>query len=504
MGNSTWVDGMELADEELSERTSGRRGIRAALRRNLKLWPPPLHPILFAAYPVLFLYAQNLNDVTTREVVNPLEQALAWGILATLCFGLVFLLDFRRGALVASFTILFWYTYGHVVNLLAGQHLSQNEFIGGWIVVGAVVVLVALLASSRVIGAITSLANVVAIVLVAIVVAQLIPALTAKPAAAAGPRQSGAVVPGDRDVYWFIFDRYGSQTSLDYFAGTHNPLQDFLRSRGFYVADGAHANYSRTTTSITGTMGMNYFTDIAAAQGPASTNLQPLYAVIQHSPVAEFLLSRGYRFINNGSWFGPTQIIGDADENTYTTNPDAETDFSAILDQTTFNPVLATLLPHSSPDHLQDRPDPHQLGAAAAARAGAHARRTLAQVRLQPHPAAAPALRLQRGRLLSHARGAEGPHRGGLDEHPADLHQRLHPPGGRSPAGGARRAEADHHHPGRRGSLHLPLHGGQGRLRLDQRDARGAREQVRHPRCHVPAGHARAGLTRSPTRRSPR
>ncbi len=349
MSDTTWVNGAGTADEELSERTSGRRGIRAALRRNLKLWPPPLHPILFAAYPVLFLYAQNLNDVTTREVVNPLEQALAWGIIATLCFGLVFLLDFRRGALLASFTILFWYTYGHVVNLLAGEHLSQNEFIGGWLILGALVVLVALLASSRVIGAITSLANVVAIVLVAIVVAQLIPALTARPAAAAGPRQSGAVVPGDRDVYWFIFDRYGSQTSLDYFAGTHNPLQDFLRSRGFYVADGAHANYSRTTTSITGTMGMNYFSDIAAAQGPASTNLQPLYAVIQHSPVAEFLLSRGYRFINNGSWFGPTQIIGDADENTYTTNPDAETDFSAILDQTTFNPVLSTLLPHSSP-----------------------------------------------------------------------------------------------------------------------------------------------------------
>jgi len=212
-----------------------------------------------------------------------------------------------------------------------------------------VVVLVALLAKSRVIGTLTAIINVVAIVLVAMTVVQLIPALSAKPAAAAGPRQAGAVVPGDRDVYWFIFDRYGSQTSLNYFAGTHNDIQDFLRSRGFYVADQSHANYSRTTTSITGTIGMNYLSDIAAQQGPASTNLQPLYAVIQHSPVAEFLEGRGYRFINNGSWFGPTQVIGDANENTYTTNPDAETDFTAILDQTTFNPVLATLLPHSSP-----------------------------------------------------------------------------------------------------------------------------------------------------------
>jgi hypothetical protein len=346
VNDTTVIDGTTPRETEIPSRNAGRRG---HLRQRLKLWPPPLHPILFAAYPVLFLYAQNLNDVTTREVVNPLQQALAWGIVATLCFGLVFLLDFRRGALVASFAIIFWYTYGHVANLLLGQHPSTNELLFGWLVVGIVVVVAAVFASSRVIGGITSLANVIAIVLVVITGIQLIPSLATKPAAASGPHAGGVLVPGDRDVYWFIFDRYGSQTSLDYFAGTNNPLQDFLRSRGFYVADLAHANYSRTTTSITGTIGMNYFTDIAAQQGPDSTNLQPLYAVIQHSPVAEFLESRGYKFINNGSWFGPTQVIGDADENTYTTDPNADTDFSVILDQTTFSPVLANLLPHSTP-----------------------------------------------------------------------------------------------------------------------------------------------------------
>ena len=468
--------------------------MRGALRRNLKLWPPPLHPLLFAAYPVLFLYAQNLNDVTTREVVNPFEQALAWGIIATLAFGLVFLLDFRRGALVASFAILFWYGYGHVVNLLAGQHLKTNEFLLGWVLVGAAVVLIALLAKSRVIGTITSIVNVVAIVLVAMTVVQLIPALTAKPAAAAGPRQAGAVVPGDRDVYWFIFDRYGSQTSLNYFAGTHNDLQDFLRSRGFYVADGSHANYSRTTTSITGTIGMNYFSDIAAAQGPASTNLQPLYAVIQHSPVAEFLESRGYRFINNGSWFGPTQIIGDANENTYTTNPDAETDFTAILDQTTFNPVLASLLPHSSP--IISKTDQIHINAALLQQ------RVLARMPDEPSP------KFVFSHILlphppyvfnvdgSYPTPAEQKSRteADVDEHPADLHQQLHQVRGGPPAGGPRRPEADHHRPGRRGSLHLPLQPRQGRLRLDARDARGAGVEVRHPQRHVPAGHACAGL----------
>jgi hypothetical protein len=335
--------------------SKAQTGLRGAIRRHLKLWPPPLHPVLFAAYPVLFLYAQNLNDVTSREVVAPLQQAIAWGVLAALCFGLIFLLDFRRGALVASFAILFWYTYGHLANLVAGHELTAQELLKmtpqlviGWAVVGVIVVVVALFSRDRIIGAITALINVVAIVLVVITAVQLVPALSAKPVAAAAP-EHGTVVPGDRDIYYFIFDRYGSETSLNYFAGVDNDLPAWLQSRGFYVAPQAHANYSRTTTSVTGTLGMDYFTDIAEQQGPDSTNLNPLYAVMQHNPAGAFLEGRGYKYINNGSWFGPTQYIGEADENTYTTDASADSDFTAILDQTTFSPVLANLLPHNTP-----------------------------------------------------------------------------------------------------------------------------------------------------------
>ena len=42
-------------------------------------WPQfPLHPFLFAAYPVLFLYAQNAQgQVSPRELILPLVVSLA-------------------------------------------------------------------------------------------------------------------------------------------------------------------------------------------------------------------------------------------------------------------------------------------------------------------------------------------------------------------------------------------------------------------------------------------
>ena len=45
--------------------------------------PLPVHTLLFAAYPILFLYAQNTSEVVVRDVVPPLGRAVLaaapWG-----------------------------------------------------------------------------------------------------------------------------------------------------------------------------------------------------------------------------------------------------------------------------------------------------------------------------------------------------------------------------------------------------------------------------------------
>ena len=51
----------------------------------------PFHPLLFAVYPVLFLYARNLDSVFLGEVLRPLAVS---GGFAALCVGL-FRLIFR-------------------------------------------------------------------------------------------------------------------------------------------------------------------------------------------------------------------------------------------------------------------------------------------------------------------------------------------------------------------------------------------------------------------------
>src|SRR5664279_1937792 len=65
-------------------------------------WKPfPFHPLLLAAYPVLFLLSENLSEVAFGETFQPILRAMAVAGTIAIVVGLV-LRDIRRGALVAS------------------------------------------------------------------------------------------------------------------------------------------------------------------------------------------------------------------------------------------------------------------------------------------------------------------------------------------------------------------------------------------------------------------
>ena len=302
--------------------------------------PLPLHPLMFAAYPVVFLFAQNLTEVTVGEVVPPLGRALLAAGAVALPAGLV-LRDLRRGALIAAALVIAWFGFGHVADLLAPTKVSQNLQLAGWAAFILVVAIAALFLNGRWVGRLTSALNVVAVVLVAIALVQIVPYEMSRPAGAAAPVATVAAPTGARDIYYFIFDDYGSDRALDTFAGIQNDLPAWLTSQGFYVAADSHANYIRTTLSLAATLDMQSLDSVAARMGRSSGDLGPVDQMIQNNAAGRFLEARGYRYIHMGSWFGPTQSVQIATENLHL---DTTTDFEAMLDETTFDPTLNQLL----------------------------------------------------------------------------------------------------------------------------------------------------------------
>jgi hypothetical protein len=323
-------------------------------------WKPfPFHPLLLAAYPVLFLLSENLSEVAFGETFQPILRAMAVAGTIAIVVGLV-LRDIRRGALVASAMVVVWFTYGHIQDLVSPMGVSRDVQLTLSLVFVIVVAVGAVVLRPTGIARLTTAVNVVALVLVAITLIGIVPyefsrsttAASPSPASDAGPRPSPG--PGSRDIYFLVFDRYGSVASLDDLANAHNDLPTWLGSRGFTTADDARANYGRTTMSLAATLDMTYLDDVAARMGPASNDPGPVNEMLQDHKVGRFLQSHGYRYIHIGNWFAPTKTNRIADENPVLT---AQTDFGALLDQTTMGPTVNDMLGIKAPPahHLLHR-----------------------------------------------------------------------------------------------------------------------------------------------------
>ena len=206
----------------------------------IPLRPFPFHPLLLAAYPVLFLFSENLAEVALGETFQPILRAMAVAAAIAIVAGLL-LRDIRRGALIASAVVVVWFTYGHIADLLAPMGVSRDV----QLVLSAVFVLVfvvgAIFLRPGRIARLTTAVNVVALVLVAMTLINIVPYEMSRSTSAAAPsRASGrprpTAAPGARDIYFLVFDRYGSNDSLDDLADAHNDLPAWLESRGFTVA----------------------------------------------------------------------------------------------------------------------------------------------------------------------------------------------------------------------------------------------------------------------------
>ncbi|MFN8624224.1 MAG: hypothetical protein U0869_26070 [Chloroflexota bacterium] len=300
----------------------------------------PIHPLLFAAYAVLFLFAQNVAEVGLHDAVPPLGRSVIGAGLALAICGLLYR-DLRRGALVATALVAAFFGYGHVAKLL-GEDPSREVMLAGWGILILVVVLLAWKLPAKRIASITIALDVIAAALVVFSLVQIVPTEMDAIAAASAPLPDRpAPHPGDPDIYFIIFDRYGNEDSLKLLSGVDNDLPAYLESKGFQVAHDARANYGRTALSIASTFHLDYLDDLIAKVGAQSTDMAPLNEMLQDHEVGRTLRERGYKLYQLGSWFTPTSTSRIADE---VIQPGRETDFEVLLRDTTMLPVVDDLV----------------------------------------------------------------------------------------------------------------------------------------------------------------
>jgi hypothetical protein len=314
---------------------------------------------LFAAYAVLFLYAENVDITGFHEAWPALVLAIA-GAAAALVLTSLAMRDVGAGAVLATvLVLLFFFATAPIKGLVANLHpppALEGVITGGSLGLEFLLVsLVAVLGTVQLIRrardrlpAINSALTVAAVVLLIFPLTTLITlGANAKVLYTGGPSGLLAQRKPNRDVYYIILDRYGTNAALKFaFDVPSNDLPGWLEQQGFFVGAEARANYDRTGLSVPATLSLNYIDGIVEALGPTSTDYESVFEMTQDHKVGRFLKEQGYEYIHLGNWFGPLSHIRIADQNL---RPGGLSEFEATLYDETALPAVGAVATLQAP-----------------------------------------------------------------------------------------------------------------------------------------------------------
>lgn len=151
------------------------------------------------------------------------------------------------------------------------------------------------------------------------------------------------------DIYYIIPDAYvGEDILRDIFSHENKPFLDWLRSKGFYIADRATSNYPMTFLSLASSLNIVYLDDVIKEAGQMGTSRNLIAHVTANNWVGRHLRSKGYRY---------TQVMTMANATSTSAITDMEfayvpywrrNQFNNVFMQTT---VLRSLVPSVSGSH---------------------------------------------------------------------------------------------------------------------------------------------------------
>jgi hypothetical protein len=267
---------------------------------------PLVHPILFAAYPLLALFALNQTEVQLGVLWTPLALCVVAGAVLYAVFWLIFKDGPKAGALASLVCLTFFY-HGIFLEKASGWGLSDGLFLALWLaifVVGAVL----LVRTSRGLESLTLVLVAGALVLIVAPIVKIAvwhannPAVSLSdprlwPTQLANPTlASGAPRP---DVYVITPDDYARMDVLKQrFGYDPAPFVRQLEQRGFVLSNQNRSPYSDSELNMAAELNMDYITGVPKILGTDTKDSRPPRRMIEDNRASRLLETLGYRYIH--------------------------------------------------------------------------------------------------------------------------------------------------------------------------------------------------------------
>jgi hypothetical protein len=336
------------------------------------------HPILFAIFPVLFLYSHNASELYPIYLVIP--TLLSVGITGSIWIILNrIVLNRSKAAFLTSTLVLIFYSLPPIMTEISIQIRNMAAKFGYLTVVqltilkdkilwsGLVLFVLVVIFSTRYIfskridhtlptkilnriSLLLVLVNIVIIFTILFTVADDIKNYTS---INSEKLQSEPVVDKP-DIYYIILDRYAGESNLKVNFGFDNSdFIGFLKTNNFNVNPRSKTNYPYTHFSLASSLNMQHVNKTGDAAGYDSRNLQVIFKMIRNNKVQGFLRSHGYTYIHMASNWQATRYNHNADI-TYNYGMPFDDFFYKYVELTPFYPIIdALFFRHKSADNIE-------------------------------------------------------------------------------------------------------------------------------------------------------
>ncbi len=323
-----------------------------------------VHPVLFALYPVLFLYSSNFGQTSFLVALWPMllfpaVSMLLWFILMALrC-------TVEKAALLTSVVVILFCGFGHAHALLYQPLLGYERDLAGvssplllvktvlFIAISVVWLGLILAAAWMVRGkpawleGVTRFLNVASL---ALLVLSLITLLYNRGSGQLGrdvevssaePMAQGRALDYKPDIYYVILDGYAREDVLKTFYGYDNSsFTTHLTRAGFQIPPKSRSNYNWTFLSLASSLNMEHVNWFTKEIGEDSPNRQLPYRMIRDNAVARYLRKRGYMSVHLASTWGATSVNPYADIEILCGTGIFRTEFYRVLATSTWLRVL--------------------------------------------------------------------------------------------------------------------------------------------------------------------
>lgn len=287
--------------------------------------PLVIHPLLFAIFPILSLFAHNIAVVFFKEIIPPSIAAIIFTLL--LFFFLDFILkDKQKAGLIATLFVFLFFSYGHFYGLI--KYLMPNViklfdsvsqkavFLSGAIIF--ILCAYFCVKTRRRLINLTNFLNVVSVSLIVIcsVNIGLYELKSVNIWQNKGSLKNSEINTVDSkhtvkppNIYYIILDGYARGDILKELYHYDNAgFLNYLIKKGFYIASQSSSNYCQTNLSLASSLNMEYLDSLNKAIDVKDSDRKFLVGAIKNNAVFRFLKKYGYTTIAFSSGYYGTEI----------------------------------------------------------------------------------------------------------------------------------------------------------------------------------------------------